>query len=111
MTWRPRGSRRGLAINSGNRSYRRDTDPDGRFRDAEATITLNDTLGDPAATRQYTVTINAAPSITTASPLPNGNTGVAYSTTLASSGGTAPLNWSATSLPSLGKHQIAQAPA
>ena len=64
-----------------------------------ATITLNDTLGDPAATRQYTVTINATPSITTASPLPNGTVGVAYSTTVAGSGGTTAYTWSATSVP------------
>jgi prepilin-type N-terminal cleavage/methylation domain-containing protein len=64
-----------------------------------ATITLNDSLGDAPATQQYTVTINAAPSITTASPLPNGFTGFAYSTTIAGSGGTAPYAWSATSLP------------
>jgi hypothetical protein len=64
-----------------------------------ATITLNDSLGDTAATRQYTVTINSAPLITTASPLPAGEQTLAYSTTLGKSGGTAALSWSATSLP------------
>ncbi|MDQ1480939.1 MAG: hypothetical protein QOI44_1800 [Actinomycetota bacterium] len=63
------------------------------------TVTLNDVAGDTAATRQYTVTINAAPSITTASPLPAGTQTLAYSTTLAGSGGTTAYSWSATGLP------------
>jgi prepilin-type N-terminal cleavage/methylation domain-containing protein len=64
-----------------------------------ATITLNDVAGDAAATKQYTVTINAAPSITTSSPLPAGTQSIAYSTTLAGSGGTTTYSWSATGLP------------
>jgi type II secretory pathway component PulJ len=64
-----------------------------------ATITLNDSLGDTAATRQYVVTINVAPTITSTSPLPGAGLNVAYSTTLTKSGGTGPFIWSATGLP------------
>jgi len=48
-----------------------------------------------------TVTIVPVPhlAITTTSPLPGATQGSAYSTTLASSGGTAPVSWSATGLP------------
>jgi len=48
--------------------------------------------------KTLSITINAAPlplTITTSSPLPGGKVGVAYSTTLAASGGTPPYsNWS-----------------
>jgi hypothetical protein len=64
-----------------------------------ATITLNDTVGDAPGTKQYTVTINAAPSITSTSPLPNAGQNVLYSTAVAKSGGTAPFTWAATGLP------------
>ena len=63
------------------------------------TVTLNDAAGDAAATKSYTLTINAAPTISTASPLPGGDQGTAYSRALNSSGGTASLAWSATGLP------------
>jgi prepilin-type N-terminal cleavage/methylation domain-containing protein len=63
------------------------------------TITVNDAFGDPARTKQYTVTINAAPSITSTSPLPSAGLNVAYSTALTKSGGTGPYIWSATGLP------------
>ena len=46
----------------------------------------------------FPVTINAALVISTPS-LPNGQVGVGYSTTVASTGGTAPKTWSATGLP------------
>lgn len=64
-----------------------------------ATITLNDVSGDAPATMQYVVTINAAPTITTTSPLPNAGQNAPYSTTVAASGGTTPYGWSATGLP------------
>ena len=63
------------------------------------TITLNDSVGDTPATRQYSVTISVAPSITSTSPLPNAGQNLAYSTTVAKSGGTAPFTWAATGLP------------
>jgi type II secretory pathway component PulJ len=94
--WSASGLPAGLTINSGTGVVSGTPTATGA---PTATVTLNDTLGDPAATRQYTVTINAAPSITTASPLANGYTGVAYSTTVAGSNGTTQYSWSATSLP------------
>jgi hypothetical protein len=52
------------------------------------------------ATKVFTLTINSAPSglaITTASPLPTGTLGVAYSHTLAAAGGAPPYAWMLTS--------------
>ncbi|MCC6363672.1 MAG: putative Ig domain-containing protein [Bryobacterales bacterium] len=49
-------------------------------------------------TKALTLTINAAPAVSTSS-LPGGALNVAYSTTLTATGGTAPLVWSATGLP------------
>ena len=54
-----------------------------------------DTLG-ASGTKALSIVVNAAPSITTAS-LPAGQIGVAYSQTLAATGGTAPLAWSISS--------------
>lgn len=61
-------------------------------------VTLNDANGDTPATANLSLTINAAPSITTAS-LPAGEATVAYSTTMTTTGGTTPFSWSATGLP------------
>ena len=46
--------------------------------------------------RSVTITVNAAPAITSSS-LSSGNVGMAYSQTMAASGGTAPLTWRTTS--------------
>jgi hypothetical protein len=46
------------------------------------------------ATKSLTITVNASPLVTTASPMPAGTIGSAYSQTLTSSGGTTPLAWS-----------------
>ena len=62
------------------------------------TVSLNDDLGDTTATRTYSLTVNAAPSILTAS-LPTGEKTAAYTTTLTGSGGTTPYSWSATGIP------------
>jgi hypothetical protein len=57
------------------------------------TVQVTDDLGS-TATKQFTLIIAAiAPSITTASPLPNGTVGRAYSQTLAATGGTTPNTW------------------
>jgi hypothetical protein len=61
---------------------------------ASATVSFGGTAGTPVS-----ITVNAAPSITTAS-LPAGTVGTAYSATIAATSGTAPLSWSATGLPS-----------
>jgi len=62
---------------------------------ANFTITLTDAALATAA-KAFTLTINAVLAISTASPLPGGTIGTAYSTTVAASGGTAPLSWSIT---------------
>jgi large repetitive protein len=45
-------------------------------------------------TKPFSLTIAVLPSITTASPLPSGTVGVAYSQALSASGGTQPYTWS-----------------
>lgn len=49
--------------------------------------------------KDFSLTINAAPVITTASPISPGVTGQAYSQALAATGGTAPRSWSLTGNP------------
>jgi hypothetical protein len=61
---------------------------------ATFTITLTD-AANQTASQAYTVSILAAPSITTTT-LPGGETGVAYSQPLAGTGGTTPYVWSMT---------------
>lgn len=61
-------------------------------------VTLTDAAGGTAS-KSYTLTINPAPSITTAS-LPNGEQSVAYSTTVAAGNGTTPYTWAGSGLPS-----------
>jgi prepilin-type N-terminal cleavage/methylation domain-containing protein len=93
--WSASGLPTGLAINASTGAIT--GTPTGAS--STATITLNDVSGDAAATKQYTVTINAAPSITTTSPLPAGTQSSAYTTTLVGGGGTTAYSWSATGLP------------
>ena len=62
-------------------------------------VTLSDQLGDDPVSKNLSITISTAPSISTAS-LPNGTIGTSYSATMAASGGASPLTWSATGLPS-----------
>ena len=63
------------------------------------TIRIQDALG-AAATQNFSITINPAPNITTASPLAGGEVGIAYlGAALGKSGGTPALTWSATGLP------------
>jgi len=64
------------------------------------TVTLSDALGDNAPTKAYTLTINAAPTVSTTS-LPNGTVAFPYAgVTMATTGGTTPFaNWTATGLP------------
>jgi hypothetical protein len=55
--------------------------------------------GERTAVKAFDVTIILPLTITTASPLPNGTEGTAYSYTLGAVGGTPPYSWSATGLP------------
>ena len=96
-SWSASGLPTGLSINASTGVISGTTNVTGA---ASVTITLNDSFGDPAGTQLYTLTINTAPSITSTSPLPAWGQGIAYTTTVAESGGTAPFNWTASGLPS-----------
>jgi hypothetical protein len=63
-----------------------------RIRATDA-LTLQDT-------KDFSLTVNSAPSITTASPLPSGTAGQAYTTNLVATGGIAPLSWTLANNPS-----------
>ncbi len=58
------------------------------------TAGVSDSYGN-VASRQLSITVTAGLSITTASPLPGGTVGVAYSQALSASGGTSPYTWTA----------------
>jgi hypothetical protein len=59
------------------------------------TVQATDSAGAPATgTKALSILVNSAPAFTTASPMPGGTTGAAYSQALANSGGTAPFTWS-----------------
>jgi len=60
------------------------------------TVTVTDSASG-AGSKLFNQTVRALPSITTASPLPDGYRAVAYSATLAATGGVAPYTWSITS--------------
>jgi hypothetical protein len=61
------------------------------------TVQVTDAGSPPvSATKQLTLTINPAPLTVTTTSLPNGTVSSAYSATLVSSGGTAPVTWSIT---------------
>ena len=59
---------------------------------ASFSVSVKDNAGDTAGPQSLSITVVAGPSITTTS-LPGGEVGVAYSTTLAETGGTAPYTW------------------
>ncbi len=63
-----------------------------------AHITASSSVGG-IANGTATINVVSGPSITTTSPLPNGVVNTAYSTPLATTGGTTPFTWSATGLP------------
>ncbi|HLY18876.1 MAG TPA: putative Ig domain-containing protein, partial [Bryobacteraceae bacterium] len=60
------------------------------------TVTVRDTAGGTKTSGNLSITINAVPTVQTAS-LPNGLAGAAYNQTLTANGGTAPLNWAVSS--------------
>jgi len=59
------------------------------------TVKVTDALSQ-SATKAFSLTISAALTITTTSPLPAAQVGHAYNTTLQRSGGVAPFTWSVT---------------
>ena len=64
-----------------------------------ATIKVKDDLGDNPITVAYPTTVNAVPSITTVSPLPDGEVTDAYLAGISTAAGTKPFIWSQTGLP------------
>ena len=60
---------------------------------ATFTVKVADSVGGTASVT-FTLTIVAAVTITTTSPLPTGEVGVAYTTTVAATGGVTPYTWS-----------------
>ena len=69
--------------------------PAGPAGPATFTVQVADSTPTPA-TRSLTITVGTAVMITTVSPLPGGAQGVAYSQTLAATGGTGPYTFAAT---------------
>ena len=71
--------------------------PTGPAGTAQFTVKVTDGNSPALSTTQaLSITVNAAATltVTTASPLPSGNVNVAYSATLQSTGGVAPITWS-----------------
>jgi hypothetical protein len=66
---------------------------------AQFSVTVTDFWG-ASVTKPYTLVINPAVSITTASPLPAATIGTAYTQNLAASGGQSPYTWASANLPS-----------
>jgi type II secretory pathway pseudopilin PulG len=94
-TWSATALPAGMAINSSSGTISGTPTASGTF---SVTITLNDSTGDAADTSVLSLTIVAPPSVSTSS-LPNATMTVAYSTTLAGTGGTSPYTWAQTGLP------------
>ena len=97
-TWSASGLPAGLSIGSTNGQIVGTPSAAGEFR---VMVTVRD-VAQKTDDQTFTLTINAAagpppPTITTASPLPPGTVLIAYSQTLAATGGTAPYSWSLSS--------------
>ena len=93
--WSATGLPAGLSMNAGTGAISGTPTATGT---ASVTVTLTDAAG-ATVTRVYSVTINAAPSITGPATLPNGTKNASYNATVSATGGTTPYTWSATGLP------------
>ena len=97
-TWSATGLPAGLNLNSSTGAISGTPTTAGT---STVAITVTDSTNPThlTATANLSLTVVAPPTITTAS-LPSGVAGVAYSATVAATGGTTPYTWSATGLPS-----------
>ena len=96
--WTATGLPTGVSINSSTGTISGTPTVSGSF---PCTVTVTDSGGPSntqTATANCNVTINSLPTITT-STLPPGRVQLAYSTTVAATGGVTPYTWSATGLP------------
>lgn len=69
--------------------------PSGSAGTASFTVTVTDSLS-ASIGKAFTLTTNAAPAVTTNTPMPGGTVGTPYNQTLTETGGTLPLAWSIT---------------
>jgi large repetitive protein len=92
--WSITGQPAGITINSSSGAVTGTPTVAGTFSSVVVTLTDGVTA---TATRTYSITIAPAPLVISTATLPAGQMSVAYSTTLAATGGTLPYTWSATS--------------
>jgi hypothetical protein len=99
LAWSATGLPSPLTINATSGAITGTPGSSGTF---PVTITVTDATSptNQTASKQFSLTIVAALTITTTSPLPNGLAGTAYNATVAATGGTGTYSWSATGLPS-----------
>ncbi len=95
FTWAASGLPPGMSINAGTGVITGTPSATGSYT---IVVTVSDSAGG-VATRNYSVLINNAPSITTSS-LPDGEQGRPYSTPIEATQGTPPYAWAASGLPS-----------
>jgi hypothetical protein len=98
VTWNASNLPAGLGINSLTGAITGNPTTAGT---TTAAITATDSTNPThqTATANLSITIVAPVTITTTSPLPGGVVGTAYNTTVAATGGTNPITWTATNLP------------
>ena len=94
FTWSATGLPAGMSINPSTGVI---TGTPGASGTSTIVVTVVDALGG-TDTQSFSVTIHPSPAITT-SALPNGEQGIAYSTTLAANSGTPPYTWAGSGLP------------
>ncbi len=97
--WSQSGLPAGLTLNSSTGAIT--GTPTGTPGTAPVSITMTEATG-TLVSSTLSLAVGAAPSITTATPLPAGDVTVAYNTTVTGSGGTLPYTWSAPALTALG---------
>jgi hypothetical protein len=98
LTWSATGLPAGLSISAGGVISGTPTAP-GTTNNIQITVTDQSTPTPQTASKTFSITIAPTLSITTASPLTGGTQNVGYSATIAATGGTGALTWSATGLP------------